>query len=175
MTKNGKLWQWYLDKKRDLQATVYYDRYRKGWFFKINEERHGYYGSKDIGYNSRADAIKGLKRYYNAHNKDDIGYIDDGDDDDLVISIKYDVHSIASAKIRQYRIEKYGHKMPSSSSRWVDFIEALDGNRNFNVTEFNRRDMEMTNPGSTFSFKGLLEHLGYTIVYNEDDTVKGLR
>ncbi len=172
MTKNGKLWQWYLDNRASEHVTVYFDRNRHGWFFKANEERHGFRNSKDIGYSSRAQAIEGLKRYLAKHTvtTEDVNLDDDGTVN-LVQSFKY--NSITRRKIQRIRKDCYGHSTPGSDSNWREkFIGNLVGNT-FTVTGLSKDYIE-DEDANTFSLLKLFHKLGYEPMYDENEQCIGL-
>ena len=174
MNKNGKLWQWYLSNRTAENVTVYYDKNRRGWFFKANNERHGYRGSKDVGYSSRAQAIEGLKRYIkkNTVTVEEVNLDDDGTIN-LVQSFKY--NSITRRRILRVKKDCYGHSNPTSSSYWVArFIDSENYSGNtFTVTGLKKRWIEEEDE-NTFSLLKLFHKLGYEPMYDEDNECIGL-
>lgn len=174
MTKNGKLWQWYKDNRAAENVTVYYDRNRRGWFFKANNERHGFRNSKDIGYSSRAQAIEGLKRYIKKNTVvvEEVNLDDDGTVN-LVQSFKW--NSITRRRILRVKKDCYGHSTPSSSSNWVTkFIDSehFMGNT-FTVTGITKADIE-DEDDQTFSLLKLFHKLGYDPMYDDNNECIGL-
>lgn len=177
----SKLWQWYLSNRTAENVTVYYDRNRHGWFFKANDERHGYRNSKDVGYSSRAQAIEGLQRYLKKHTvtTEDVNIDDDGTIN-LVQSFKY--NAITRRKIQKVKKDCYGrsrqrrrgvNNTPGSDSYWVKrFIEELHVNT-FTVTGLTKDWIEDEDT-ATFSLLKLFHGLGYEPMYDENEQCIGL-
>lgn len=174
MTKIRKLWQWYLANKASEHVTVYFDRNRHGWFFKANDERHGYRNSKDIGYSNRAQAIEGLKRYLKKNTVviEEVNLDDDGTVN-LVQSFKW--NSITRRRILRVKKNCYGTSTPPSDSNWVTkFVQSEHYvGRTFTVTGITKTDIE-DEDGSTFSLLKLFHGLGYEPMYDENNECIGL-
>lgn len=165
---NGKLWKWYQSHKESTNATVYYDRNRKGWFFRIGEERHGYRGSLDKGYESRAKAIEALKRFFKKHGEPEPP-IGDPEPEPLITEIKYD--RVTAPIISQYRRQCYGGQRPPTDSRYIELFKGFDDEwPTITLTEYNKRDVERMDYYS-FSLKGLLNALGLQPVYDENEHI----
>lgn len=69
--KRKENYEWYKKEKDHHGFTVYYDRYRKGWFYHdAFGNRYGRYGSKDTGFDSRDKAISAIRRKYKKLKKE---------------------------------------------------------------------------------------------------------
>lgn len=70
-------YNWYKRERNTHGYTVYYDRKRKGWFYRDNfGNRYGYRNSKDRGYDSRDKAINAIQRKYRKKLRKQKEYID---------------------------------------------------------------------------------------------------
>lgn len=173
MTKNGKLWQWYKDTKENADISVYFDRFRKGWFFRIGDERHGYRGSLDKGYKNRQKALEALKRYLKKYGEPEPPTGPEPPEEPLITEIKYS--RVTSPIISQYRRQCYGGHRPPTDSRYVELFRGFDEEwPTIILTEYNKRDVERMDYNS-FSLKGLLNALGLQPVYDENDQCIGAR
>lgn len=171
MTKNGKLWQWYLDNRASEHVTVYFDRNRRGWFFKVGEERHGYRGSLDKGYEKKGKALEALKRYLKKNGEPE--QPEEIEEEPLITEIKYS--RVTSPIISQYRRQCYGGQRPPTDSRYVELFGGFDEEwPTIVLTDYNKRDVERMDYNS-FSLKGLLNALGLQPVYDENDQCIGAR
>ena len=169
---SARLIQWYKDTKEHANISVYFDRFRKGWFFRIGEERHGYRGSLDKGYENRQKALEALKRYLKNH-----GVIGGGDNfpepEPLITEIKYD--RVTAPIISQYRRQCYGGHRPPTDSRYVEIFGGFDDEwPTVVLTDYDRRDVNRMDYNS-FSLLGLLNALGLQPVYDENDQCIGAR
>lgn len=165
----NNLWEWYKSIKSIINATVYHDHHRKGWFFRIGDERHGYSGSLDRGYESRQKALEGLARYYIKHYRPETPQAPE-DEAPKVTTIPY--YPKAST-IRTYRHECYGPHTPGSGSNWVEkFIEHLNDKDELQLTDFSKSDIDHAD-NQGFSLAGLLDQLGYRPLYDENNNCIG--
>lgn len=170
MIKN--LLNWYKDLKENANISVYFDRFRKGWFFRIGEERHGYRGSLDKGYENRKKALEALKRFFKKHGEPEPIEVDD-EPKTLITEIKYD--RITAPIISQYRRQCYGGQRPPTDSRYVELFKGFDKEwPTIILTDYNKCDVERMDYYS-FSLKGLLNALGLQPVYYENDQCIGAR
>lgn len=167
-----KLLNWYKGLKENTDISVYFDRFRKGWFFRIGEERHGYRGSLDKGYENRKKALEALKRFFKKHGEPEPIEVDD-EPEPLITEIKYD--RVTAPIISQYRRQCYGGQRPPTDSRYVELFKGFDEEwPTIILTEYNKRDVERMDYDS-FSLKGLLNALGLQPVYDENDQCIGAR
>lgn len=69
-------YEWYKRERNTHGYTVYYDRKRKGWFYRDEfGNRYGYRNSKDRGYDSRDKAINAIQRKYKKKLKEQKEYL----------------------------------------------------------------------------------------------------
>lgn len=164
------LWEWYQSIKSIINVTVYHDHHRKGWFFRIGTERHGYKGSLDKGYENRLKALEALARYYIKHYRPATPQNGDDGEEPTVTTIPY--YPRAST-FREYRIECYGHHTPSSGSDWIEkIINHLNINDELQLTDFTKSDIDHRGDGG-FSLAELLTKLGYRPLYDENNNCTG--
>lgn len=170
MIKN--LLNWYKGLKEHADISVYFDRFRKGWFFRIGDNRHGYRGSLDKGYENRKKALEALKRFFKKHGEPEPQEIEE-EPEVLVTEIKYS--RITSLIISQYRRQCYGGQRPPTDSRYVELFGGFDEEwPTIILTDYNKRDVKRMDYNS-FSLKGLLNALGLQPVYDENDQCIGAR
>lgn len=167
-----KLLNWYKNIKEHVNISVYYDRFRKGWFFRIGEERHGYRGSLDKGYENRQKALEAMKRFFKKNGEPrppEVG----PEPEPLITEIKYD--RITAPIISAYRRQCYGGQRPPTDSRYVEIFGGFDDEwPTVVLTDYNKRDVNRMDYNS-FSLLGLLNALGLQPVYDENDQCIGAR
>ena len=167
-----KLFNWYKDIKKYADISVYYDRLRKGWFFRIGEERHGYRGSLDKGYESRQKAIEAMKRYFkkNGEPRPPIG--DSFPEHKLVTTFQY--NRTTSPTICSYRRLCYGGETPPTDSIYMEIFGGFDEEWPIvDVTQWYKSKIEHRYE-KDFIILELLHLLGYEPVYDENNKCIGL-
>lgn len=168
---SAALIQWYKDTKEQANISVYFDRFRKGWFFRVGEERHGYRGSLDKGYEKKGKALEALKRYLKKNGEPE--QQEEIEEEPLITEIRYS--RLTAPIISQYRRQCYGGQRPPTDSRYVELFKGFDEEwPTIVLTEYNKRDVERMDYNS-FSLLGLLQALGLQPVYDENDQCIGAR
>lgn len=169
---SAALIQWYKDTKEHTNISVYFDKFRKGWFFRVGEERHGYRGSLDKGYEKKRKALEALKRYLKKNGEPEPP--EEPEPEPLITEITYSRFTTAPI-ISRYRRQCYSGQRPPTDSRYVELFKGFDEEwPTIVLTEYNKRDVERMDYDS-FSLKGLLNVLGLQPVYDENDQCIGAR
>lgn len=171
--RNKNLWNWYKSIKENTDVSVYHDHHRKGWFFRIGEERHGYRGSLDKGYESRQKALEALKRYLKNH-----GVIGGGDTfpepepPELVTTFQYT--PLTSDKICEYRRLRYGGETPGSGTAYYKLFNGFEEEWPVvDITEYTKSQIEKKQDHN-FIILELLHLLKYEPVYDENNRCIGM-
>jgi len=171
----------YHKRERNLHGyTVYYDRNRKGWFYRDEEgNRYGIRGSKDKGFSHKKNAIDALQRKWRKDQKKKQPPIDPPmppeipdfpdpvpvppDLDDVLIQYDKECNAVRKAY--------YGNKAPSDSI----YVEMFGGFEEqypiANLKGMTRGDIERED-ASDFSIKALLNYKGLEPIYTESNGIE---
>lgn len=162
--------EWY-KKNRDYHGfTVYYDRNRKGWFYRdVLGNRYGFRGSKDRGFDSRDKAISAIRRRWKKVQKT-------SDDNARVEKpiLEYDkplfieqLHwkptgeDLRSAFYKSMRIDS------STAIYWAFRLDKMRTNAIFELVG-KTRAWFLNEHGDGLKIQDFIDYLGLHIIYNKD-------
>lgn len=168
-TRKRKKTKIYSKRHRELHGyTVFYDRNRKGWFFRDEEgNRHGFRGSLDKGYASKKKAIDAAQRYWRKKQKEKEPPIppDYPDPDPCPVHILPDVIVEYDAYCNKCRRDCYGSKAPSGSL-YLEFFNNFEEDKpRIDIAGWSRTQMEEKD--SNFSITLMLSYQGLKPVYEK--------
>lgn len=170
MIKN--LLNWYKGLKEHADISVYFDRLRKGWFFRIGDNRHGYRGSLDKGYENRKKALEAMKRFFKKNGEPEPPVGPEPPEEPLVTAFQY--NRITSPKICEYRRLRYGSSLPPSDSAYMSLFGGFEEEWPWvDVTQFYKSQIEQRQDNN-FIILELLHLLEYEPVYDENNRCIGL-
>lgn len=181
-------YKWYKRERNTHGYTVYYDRKRKGWFYRDNfGNRYGYRNSKDRGYDSRDKAINAIQRKYRKKLKEQKEYLEENltphnetlDIDEwldrppiTVTSFQYNPYT--SDTICEYRRSRYGGSTPPSGSAYMKLFGGfVDEWPVVDMTQYTKSQIEKKQDNN-FIILELLHLLKYEPVYDENNRCIGL-
>lgn len=157
--------------------TVYYDRKRKGWFYRDKEGNiYGYRGSKDKGFSHKKNAIDALQRRWRKEQKQieppegpGIDIPPDFPDPEPLpefpeVIVQYDAYC------NQCRRNCYGLEAPSDSLYVRFFNKFVVHNPSVDIGGWTRRQLEEED--GNFSITLMLSYQSLRPVYDEIDGVE---
>lgn len=170
-------YEWYKRERDKHGYTVYYDRKRKGWFYKdVFGNRYGRYGSKDNGFSDRDKAINAIQRRHKklvkqmneAAKVENVALTEYGAYPDPApfpeldeVIVQYDAYC------NKCRRDCYGSKAPSNSL-YVEFFGRFEEeNPKVNIAGWTRAEMERKD--GNFSITLMLSYQDLQPVYEEID------
>ena len=183
-----KRYEWYKRERNSHGYTIYYDRNRKGWFYRDDfGNRYGYRGSKDRGYDSRDKAINAIQRKYKKRLKEQKAYLEENlnphnetlDIDEwldrppiTVTSFQYSPYT--SDTICTYRRNRYGGSTPPSRSAYMKLFDGFEEEWPVvDMTKYTKSQIEKKQDNN-FVILELLHLLGYEPIYDENNKCIGL-
>lgn len=175
--KKGRV---YHKRERDTHGyTLYYDRNRKGWFYRDEEgNRYGVRGSKDKGFAHKKNAIDALQRRWRKEQKKEIppvgpepipSEIPDFPDPEPIpvidgVIVEYDMYC------NQCRRDCYGSKAPSGSL-YLEFFRGFEEDKpKVDIGGYSREHMEEKD--GNFSITLMLSYQDLRPVYEDFDGVE---
>lgn len=179
--KKKKLYEWY-KKERDTHGyTVYYDRKRKGWFYRDKYgNRYGYRNSKDRGYDSRDKAINAIQRKYRKKLKEQKEYYEQQINQEQEINTREIFPSLTVLNWKptgeDLEAEFYKDWTDNLSQTAIYVAFELDKNRAhaiFNLVGHNRAWFEDTGHKDGLAIQEFIEYLGLHIIYDDNGISKG--
>lgn len=174
-------YEWYKRERDTHGYTVYYDRKRKGWFYRDNfGNRYGYRNSKDRGYDSRDKAINAIQRKYRKKLKQKREYINQQTQQQQTTHTQEIFPSLTVLNWKPTGEELYSEfykewtENLSQTALYVAF--ELDKNRAhaiFNLVGHTEAWFNDEGHKDGLAIQAFIEHLGLHIVYDNDGKSTG--
>lgn len=179
--KRKARYEWYKRKRNKHGYTVYYDRKRKGWFYRDNYgNRYGFRNSKDRGYDSRDKAIDAIQRKYRKKLKQQREYLNQQTQQQQTEHTREVFPSLTvlnwkpTGEALQAEFYKDWTDNLSQTAIYVAF--ELDKNRAhaiFNLVGHTEEWFNDEGHKDGLAIQAFIEHLGLHIVYDDDGLSKG--
>lgn len=174
-------YEWYKRERNTHGYTVYYDRKRKGWFYRDEfGNRYGYRNSKDLGYDSRDKAINAIQRKYRKKLKEQREYLNQQTQQQQRVNTQ---EFFPSLKVLNWKptgealyLEFYRDYTDNLSQTAIYMAFELDkrrANAIFNLVGHTKEWFYSEDHKDGLAIQAFIEHLGLHIVYDNDGKSTG--
>ena len=179
--KKKKLLDWYKRERNTHGYTVYYDRKRKGWFYRDKYgNRYGYRNSKDRGYDSRDKAINAIQRKYRKKLKEQKEYLEKTRQQQQELHTREMFPSLTvlnwkpTGEDLQAEFYKNWTENLSQTAIYVAFeLDKCRPHAIFNLVGHTKEWFENTGHKDGLAIQEFIEYLGLHIIYDEEGKSKG--
>lgn len=174
-------YEWYKRERDKHGYTVYYDRNRKGWFYRDNlGNRYGYRGSKDRGYDSRDKAIDAIQRKYRKKLREQREYIEHQTQQQQITHTQEIFPSLTVLNWKptgeELQAEFYSEWTDNLSQTAIYVAFEFDKHRAhaiFNLVGHTKEWFYSEEHKDGLAIQEFIEHLGLHIVYDDDGKSTG--